>query len=165
MKKILFLAMMCLASTFLHSRIFEVCLYGEKQFTTIQCAINKATVGDTILVHPGVYRENLRINFIDKNSPIPFTLQSLYAVNNDQKYIQNTVISGMPDRSAISIVGYYSGFSDFRTVTNVVINGFTIMNNKDGIAFYSRLSGGGINIYATNAVIKNNIIRNCIAGY
>ncbi len=48
--------------------------------------------GDTVLVHPGVYREN--INFNGKN----ITVGSLFVTTGDEDYILQTVIDGQSQR-------------------------------------------------------------------
>jgi hypothetical protein len=55
---------------------------------SIQTAISQAKNGDTVLVAPGIYMEN--INFTGKN----ITVTSYFALNNDAEYIKETVIHG-----------------------------------------------------------------------
>ena len=158
-KRIIFLVVLVLVVS-LHSRVLEVCLSGDKQFTIIQAAIDFATDGDVIIVHPGIYRENIQI--FEKS----ITLRSLYSTNGDSAYIENTVISGMSDSHAIYIWGIinYESMFDHETITNITIDGFTIMNNEFGVETHGRVHGGGLYIMAANVTIHNNIIRNNIAG-
>jgi len=59
-KTVILLVVLVLAVS-LYSRVLEVCLDGYKQFWSIQEAIVYASDGDTVLVHPGIYRENIQI--------------------------------------------------------------------------------------------------------
>ena len=61
-------------------------------FATIQHGIDVASQGDTVLAHPGVYREN--INFNGKN----ITVGSLLVTTGDEDYILRTVIDGQSQR-------------------------------------------------------------------
>jgi len=69
------------------------------QFPTIQLAINQAKDGDTILVSPGTYKEN--IVWIATN----FILASQILLTNDTSFISRTIIDGMPpDRFLLYLV-------------------------------------------------------------
>jgi|WetSurMetagenome_2_1015567.scaffolds.fasta_scaffold889462_2 hypothetical protein len=57
-------------------------------YPTIQQAINAAADGDTIIVFPDIYYEN--INFREKN----LILTSLYYQDADIAYINSTIIDG-----------------------------------------------------------------------
>src|SRR5438105_6828191 len=108
---------------------------------TIQAAINAAANGDTVLVAPGTYREN--INFMGK--AITVTSSGGPSV---------TTIDG---GAAGSVVTFTSNEG-----TNSVLSGFTITNglgsdNGNG-------NGGGINIYSASPTVKGNVITNNHAG-
>ena len=107
---------------------------------TIQAAINAAANGDTVLVAPGVYFEN--INFNGK----AVTVTSEGGANL-------TVIDG---NGAGSVVTFTTGEG-----TSARLNGFTLRNGR------ANFDGGGIRIASASPVISNNIIinnRSCSGG-
>ncbi|MCD4730969.1 MAG: hypothetical protein K8R74_10235, partial [Bacteroidales bacterium] len=61
---------------------------GTGDFTTIQAGINAANTGDTVLVWPGTYFEN-----IDYNSK-SITVASIYLTTQQDNYIDSTIIDG-----------------------------------------------------------------------
>jgi len=118
---------------------FSNTLNVPQQFSTIQAALNSAQNGDTVLVQPGVYKENLvwpNINGI-----------KLFSAGDTS----NTVIDGQSFGSVIRIVP--SVLIDSSTV----ISGFTIIRG-------SAQFGGGILIVKANPLLKDLQIKNCNAG-
>ena len=95
--------------------------------TTIQAGINASSNGDTVLVQPDTYYQN--INFNGKN----ITVASLFLTTGDTSYISQTIINGNNNNS---VVKFNSGES-----ISAVLFGFTITN---GYAYY----GAGINCYS-----------------
>jgi predicted outer membrane repeat protein len=91
---------------------------------TIQAGIDAAADGDTVLVQPGVYTEN--INFNGKN----IVVGSLFLATSDTSSITQTVIDGNRIGSVVNI----SNEED----STAVLVGFTITNGN------AWLSGGGI---------------------
>ena len=81
-------------------------------YATIQEGINAATDGDTILVQPATYQEN--INFLGKE----ITVGSLYLTTGDTAYISQTVIDGNQNASVVT-------FENEET-SNAVLSGFVI---------------------------------------
>jgi hypothetical protein len=104
---------------------------------TIQAAINVASNGDTILVSPGLYREN--INFIGK----AITVSALTP--------GTATIDGNENGSVVT-------FNHSETA-NSVLQGFVI---QDGYA--TGAGGGGINIASASPTIQNNTIAYNNAG-
>ena len=155
-KHMLLIFAQLLLFVWLHCTSFEVCLSGTKDFSTIQGAIDASDSGSTITVFPGIYKENLVI------SGKELVLQSLYSEQGDTAFINTTVISGDVRGPAIYIGS--TGWMPEWTDDWVTIDGFTIMNNEQEQITNCSLFGGGIDIYWSNALIKNNIIRNCLAG-
>ena len=152
--------------------------YEESPFSTIQHGIDRSTDFDTVIVHPGIYFEN--INFNGKN----VVVSSLEITTSDTSYISATIIDG---NSSGSVVTIRSG------ETNAcVLNGFVIRNGlsfggdglNDGYGggiFINNYSspildnlivednesnheGGGILVDLSNPVIRNSIIRRNSSG-
>ena len=125
-------------------------LSNVNPFLTIQFAINSAQSGDSIIVSPGNYQEN--IDFSGKN----LKLCSHFVLLNDTSYISSTIIDGN------SIILPVVNFSNFES-QNAQINGFKIKNGKGkNIVGYWGLAthGGGVFIKNANPVIKNCNISN-----
>jgi hypothetical protein len=127
------------------------------QYTAIQAAINASLSGDTILVEPGSYMEN--INFRGKN----IVLTSRYYLTHDPATIIATIINGSspiyPDTASCVIISSHED-------STAVLQGFTITggggtrwNDEHGPGNFYR-EGGGILIQYSSPVIQNNIIYN-----
>jgi hypothetical protein len=101
-----------------------------KPFATIQHGIDVASSGDTVLVHPGVYRET--INFAGKN----ITVGSLFVTTGDEGYIHQTIIDGHRG-------GHVVTFETGETST-ARLSGFTIANGYAHGTAPLESSGGGI---------------------
>jgi parallel beta-helix repeat protein len=112
-------------------------------YPTIQQGIDASSDGDTVLVQPGTYVEN--INFNGHN----IVLGSLFLTTGDTSYISTTVIDG---DSAGSVVIFDSGENGA-----TVILGFLIEN---GWANY----GGAIKCINSGPLISCNIITGNTAG-
>ena len=112
-------------------------------YSTIQEGINASVNGDTVLVQPGTYIEN--INYNGKN----IVIGSLFLTTQDTSYISQTIVDG---NGVGSIVSFTQGENE-----NAVLIGFTIKNG------YLRLDrepfGIGIHITNSSPTIKNNIIE------
>ena len=104
---------------------------------TIQGAINIANNGDTVLVAPGTYSENINFN----SKAITVTSSGGAAV---------TTIDG----GAIAPVVTFTSGEGFGSV----LNGFTIQNGR--ATFNSGYDGGGIYIASASPTITNNTIQN-----
>ncbi len=133
-------------------------------FATIQKGIDSAINGDTVLVQPGTYVEN--INFNGKN----IVVGSLFITTQDTSYISSTVIDG--NRSGC-VVSFRNGEDD-----TAVLCGFTITNGYGdeggGIRCENAhprllhliitkneafMSGGGINLLGSNSFLSEIIVE------
>lgn len=90
-----------------------------EDFPDIQSAVEAAEDGDTVLVAPGIYQENLVLS----NASI--ILASHFLTTGDPAFIEQTIIDGRNRDIAVDIR------SDLGPGTAIV--GFTIRNARDGI--------------------------------
>jgi hypothetical protein len=100
--------------------------------SSIQDAIDIANDGDTVLVQPGIYMEN--INFNGKN----IVVGSLILTTDDNGYISQTIIDGNKQGR---VVDFISGED-----STTVLNGFTITNGLS----HRRGQANGAGIYLDN---------------
>ena len=111
-------------------------------YATIQGAIDYANDGETIIVEPGTYNEN--IEFGGKN----ITLRSIKP--QDWAVVKQTIIQGDGTRPVVK----FAGTED----PNCLLAGFTITGGS------VPLGGGGIRGKWTEATVANCIIKNNTAG-
>ncbi len=109
--------------------------------TTIQGAINVTIDGDTVLVSPGYYIENL--NFLGKE----ITVASHYFTTEDTAYISQTVIDGS-SYSNRSLITFITGES-----ATSVLTGFKLINGSG----YNG-NGGCIRCESSSPLLSNLII-------
>jgi len=142
---------------------------GSGDYNTIQAGIDAAFTGDTVLVWPGTYFEN--VDYLSKN----ITVASLYLTTEIQNYIKTTIIDGANNGSCV----YISNNTGF----GATLCGFTLQHGSGSTSLYAgggiyvktstlsinyciikdnhSLSGGGIcclisNVYMSGTVVKNN---------
>ncbi len=156
-------------------RIFYYCLFAilvlnhpiraeiinvPDDFETIQAGIDESENGDTVLVQPGEYVENLTIPFKHIH------IASLYIFENNEEIIDETIIDGNDDGSTV----------EFQNTGNaeLVFQGFTIrggseggincvyssptLRNLDVVDNSGGNAAGGIQFYESNAVLENSRI-------
>ena len=115
MKHMMLLCLLLSLTILMQALQYDIRQDGLGDFITIQEGINVAANGDTVLVYPGVYYENLEI--IGKN----ITLGSLYLTTGDDFYVNYTILDGNHQSSVIRVedaAGYFG----------VSIAGFTIQH-------------------------------------
>jgi hypothetical protein len=136
--------------------VFSAIKTVPAQYSTIQAAINASVNGDTILVSPGTYFEN--INFRGKN----IVLTSTFYLNNDPSIIDATIINGStpvhPDTVSCVIISNHED-------STAVLQGFTITGGR-GTLWDDEHSpgnrfreGGGVLIQYSSPVVRNNVIK------
>ena len=139
MKKLIYIILLslpCLAWGITHS----VKQDGSGDYTIIQAAIDACCPGDTVLVYPGRYFENL---IIQTNG---ISLISLEALTGNEAFIDSTIIDGTMSSSVVCV---------YQNVQQVTIRGFTFSNGKgNGINF-----GPGSIAFLTNCISRNNTAR------
>lgn len=109
---------------------------GTGQYSSIQAAINVSSPGDTVLVYPGRYIENVII----QTSSI--SLISQEALTNNPGYIDSTIIDGNQQSTSLRVT---------QNTQYVLVRGFSITNGK------STGGGGGLGL-STNS---SSTIINC----
>ncbi|RLD52881.1 MAG: hypothetical protein DRJ05_17025 [Bacteroidetes bacterium] len=118
-------------------------------YAIIQDAINASNHGDTVLVWPGTYFEN--VDFAGKN----ITLASQMITTTDPAFKFNTIIDGNHNGTCVLIN------SD---ETDAVLNGFTIQNGSGYDEYQDEDShGGGIFVNRADCKIFNCVIKNNFA--
>lgn len=113
-------------------------IYVPDDHTTIQDALQAAVDGDTILVRPGTYVEN--VDFVGKN-----------VVLRSELGPEVTVIDGS---MVTSVVIFQTGEGP-----DAVLDGFSITNGLGALEPGGTRNGGGIAIADSSPTIVNNIIR------
>jgi parallel beta-helix repeat protein len=111
-------------------------IYVPDTYDTIQKAVDAADPGDTIIVRPGIYTENVFIN------------KTLTLIGKDRN---TTIIDGGRAGNVIHVIS-----------SNAAIINFTIQNSADNqsVILYS-----GIFLYrAVHTIIRNNILKNNSVG-
>ena len=129
-------------------------LFVPAEFSTIQDAIEASESGDSVLVSPGFYQEN--INFEGKS----ITVSSLYLIGGDSLLIGTTIIDAQENGS----VATFSSGED----ASSILQGFTLQNGNgndedpDGNGSYYTY-GGGIYCENSDPTIRDCIIRDNVA--
>ncbi len=142
---ILLLAFLIVSAGIVSAEIIEV----PSERRTIQSAVNIAGRGDTVLVHPGVYEENIDFNGRD------LTVGSLYLTTGEEAYIDSTIIDGNSDGPTVH---FHRGESPDARLT-----GFTIRNGSGYDANGTTFGGGIHNWVDSSPTLDHLIIENCEA--
>ena len=129
--------------------------------TTIQAAINVAVNGDTVLVAPGTYVEN--INFLGKAITVASAKGPKVTIIDgnkkdsvvifDHKETATSVLSGFTIQNGYATTYISGGGIDMEFSSAATITGNIITGNQSNL-------GAGICGQGGTAIITNNIIRN-----
>ncbi len=140
--KIYLLIFLFLITISLNANLLIVNPENQTCYQTIMSAVEASVHQDTILVYPGTYQEN--VNYIGKH----ITINSLYAIDPDTSYINNTIIDGRHLDHTVK-----AWMTEIAT-----LNGFTIINGKNIYGY----RGGGVSLRnvlsftLSNCKIHNN---------
>ena len=159
---------------------------GNHDYITIQSGVDNAEIGDTVVVYPGTYYENIILDksivlaslaiFDNLNNWFEYSdFTNQYEVTNDN--VNNTIIDGSTAEFNLGAFGsddikdyigsciFIASFNEQCISPSVI--GFTIQNGLGSITQgpewygYRKLKGGGILSYKSNANINfNNFINN-----
>ncbi|MCF7919652.1 MAG: T9SS type A sorting domain-containing protein [Candidatus Cloacimonetes bacterium] len=135
--KYYFIILLMVAIVYVNGALINV----PGDYGTIQDGITASVMGDTVLVQPGIYYEN--ISFNGKN----IVLASLYVTTHDTNYIYSTVIDGNHDGAVVIFANYETSAAK--------LCGFTITNGYNS----ANIGGGGIYINTASPTLENLIIR------
>lgn len=141
------LLLLFISTLYSHAAIITVKKDGTGDYQNIQQAVDSAYHGDTILVHPGRYIENINVQVPD--TIFNLFIASLNWTTGDPAYISQTIIDG--GESGTCFETHHS---------KITLWGFTVENGK-GIEKPDHSSpGSGIRASDCQLVVKNCIIQN-----
>ncbi len=132
---------------FFGSQCFGEVLNIPDDFETIQDGINAAEDGDTVLVAPGEYIEN--IDYLSKS----ITVASHFLTTGNEEFIEQTIIDGDQETCVVLVE------CEIDREIEPVITGFTIRNGRGGIGAKER-NEGDINILISQNIIEHNLSMN-----
>ena len=136
--------------------VFSATLKVPADFPKIQLAINTAVNGDTVLVSPGTYFENLRF----KGKKI--IVASLFLTSGNNNYIKSTIINGStpsnPDTG--SCVIFVNGEDSTSVIEGFTLTGGTGTKWKDEHSGGTYVEGGAVLSALDSPTIKFNLIIN-----
>jgi hypothetical protein len=130
-----------------------ILVHPDSTVSTVQGGIDLADEGDTVLVVPGLYCEN--VSFLGKS----IVVASHFLQTGEPSYVDSTIIDGTcPSREdTASVVRFVSGEDS----TSVLV-GFTLQNGLGTEGQYGGRFGGGIfcKYNSTPTILHNRIIGN-----
>lgn len=115
----------------------------QNPFHSVQAAVDAATPGTAIIVHAGIYNENVKINHQRSGT----TAAPIWLVSGDGPQAAS-IVAPSADKPVIQALG----------VDNYVISGFNLRGGYDGIQFSQ--SGRDFTNLVNNVLIQGNVISN-----
>jgi hypothetical protein len=186
-----FLALVCAASVWAQDTLYvkpaaaSTAWAGHDAYTSLEAALADAQAGDQIWVADGIYVAANRFPNGTDNRCRAFVLKSgvsLYggfagtetdisqrAVgDNPWEFVNSTVLSGDISNTPNTYTDdayhvLYGGYNASTYASNVVVDGFTIVNgyaNRNG--YLDDQKGGGV-LFGLQSVLRNCIIHDCYA--
>lgn len=153
MKKIIVLLSILYLVFNLATAVTHTVGYGDEyDFQHIQTAIDTAVNGDSIIVSPGIYYEN--IDFLGKS----LFLGSLFSLTADTSFVSQTIIDGQNLATVITI----------KNVDQATVEGFTVQNGFGSYRLtpdsqFEIEAGGGICTDNSSIILSYNIIKDNFA--
>ncbi|MDP8321977.1 MAG: choice-of-anchor Q domain-containing protein [Candidatus Stygibacter australis] len=170
MNKYLVLFIVLLIFGMLQGTTITVDIEGNGDYNSIQEGINTSVDGDTVLVYPGRYFEN--VDYIGKT----ITVASLEMTTGNRDYIYSTIIDGNQTSCCVYVNNNEGDGTTLRGFTITNGNGYVITVNGDGGGIFTRdacldvincliennhaFSGGGILVSGTALYLEGCTIRN-----
>lgn len=128
--------------------IYPLRLMVPVEYSTIQAAINNAADGDSVIIQPGTYYEN--INFNGKN----ILVGSYQVITGNNVFIGTTIIDGNNNGSVVT----FTNNED----STAVLKGLTLKHGsgKLVISYHSKsVYGGAVYCVAAGPTLDNNVIN------
>jgi hypothetical protein len=129
----------------IEGRTWRVSPNGAADFTTIQDGVHAAADGDSVLVEPGIYHED--VTFVGRQIVLMSTGGPAATI----------IDAANEDSAAVNL---------FRSEPpGTVLQGFTIRNGRGTSPVPDRryAQGGGINVTTASVTIRGNIVEDCEA--
>lgn len=141
-------------------------------YITIQSALNACIAGDTVLVQPGTYIENITwpsVNGIkllsagDSSNTIIDAggMGRVIAINVIGTVIDtNTLIRGFRITNGLMLVSHADGGGIYLSNASPRLENLDISENHIATPTWNWAYGAGIHCYNSNAIIRNTVVRN-----